>query len=213
MTNQCKFTPVTTKILTPRRALALAAACFTLGALGVSHARAQADLTFTGGLGTPLALTLNAPVTYVVTTAGGEDSAPLFDFQSVGNLFSSRPGMNGTITFTVNSGTAQTLTTLNSGIGAGSLAATDAYLYGEFPGVAVGDTVVLNAGTLTTNGNFAGAPPAGGSYQTFLFDDEGIRLSAGNGIAGAAPEPSTWAAVLGGVGVLGIVLHRRAARM
>ena len=188
-----------------RLVLTLAAA----GLAAASSARAQALLAFSGGNGTPLTLTLNAPISYTVTRAGATLNAPYFDFQGVGNVFSSRYNLGGTITFTINAGAAQGFGTLASGFSAGSEAATDAYLYGSMPGVAVGNTVTLNAGTLTTTGNFAGAPPAGGSFQTFLFDGNGNKLDAVNGVAGPVPEPSTWALLGVGAGALGFDLRRR----
>ena len=194
-----------------RRSLALAVAVLGLAALGASHALAQASLTFGGGLGMPLTLTLNAPVTYVVTMAAA--NAPYVVFQSVGNVLGSRP-VSGTLTFTINGGAPQSFTYLNSGAsgGGGAEVPADAFLYGSMPGLAVGNTVVLNAGTLTTTGNFTGAPPASMSYQTFLTDGNDDKLDAVNGVS-AAPEPSTWALMdLGAAGV-GLTLRRRATRV
>lgn len=189
--------------------LSLLAAALALATLGVSHACAQANLTFSGGLGAPLTLTLNSPVTYTITVSNNH--APIFLFQGVGNAFNnSSPAVSGTITFTIDGGAAQTFTTMNSGNVNGSRAANDVYTYGALPGVAVGDTVVLNTGTLTTTANFAGAPPASGSYQTFITNPAGSQLDAVNGVS-AAPEPSTWAFVAAGMGLLGVTLHRRRA--
>ena len=194
-----------------RRALALAVAALSLSALGASHAHAQAMLTFGGGNNKPLTLTLNAPVTYKVTTAAA--NAPFVVFQSVGNVLGSVP-VSGMLTFTINGGAAQMFTYLNSGAsgGGGAEVPADAFLYGSEPGLAVGDTVVLNAGTLTTTGNFAGAPPASGSFQTFLTDGNDDKLDAVNGVS-TAPEPSTWALLSLAVGGLGLTLRRHAARV
>ena len=84
----------------------------------------------------------------------------MFVFQDIGNVFGNTPTVSGSITFTINGGTAQTFTRFFSGVANGSIASGDVVLAGAQPGVAVGNTVVLAAGTLTTTGNFAGAPPA-----------------------------------------------------
>ena len=190
------------------------AAVLGLAALGATHARAQALLTFSGGLGTPLTLTLNAPVTYAITTAGSASSSPYFIFQGVGNVYNTDfPIVSSTLTFTINGGPAQTVDSAGSGFPVRSIAATDVLVYGSQPGLAVGDTVVLGVGTLTTTGNYAGAPPAGGSFQTFIADGAGNKLDAVNGVS-AAPEPSTWALLGAGIlGLGGLTLrqHRRAA--
>ena len=88
----------------------------------------------------------------------------------------------------------------------------DTYIYGDAEPVAVGNTVVLSAGTLTTDDNFAGAPPSGGSFQTFVVDNSANRLDAVDGVS-VAPEPGTWALLGLGAGLLGLTLRRRAARM
>ena len=75
----------------------------------------------------------------------------------------------------------------------------------------MGNTVVLQAGTLTTISNFAGAPPAGGSFPTFIADNKGNKLDPVNGVAGV-PEPSTWALLGLGVAGLGVVTLRRSRR-
>ena len=91
-----------------RRVLTLAAICCSLATLGAAHAHAQADLTFSGGNGAPLSLTLNAPVTYLVMTAP-DGTASFFVFQGVGNIFGGGQigdTVSSTITFTINVGAA-----------------------------------------------------------------------------------------------------------
>lgn len=192
-----------------RLTLTLGAAFGTFCALAISDARAQADLTFSGGLGMPLTLALDTPVTYTVTTASSDD-APQFDFQGVGNFFSDDYIVTGNITFAINGGDPQDISFLQSGSNVGSVATEDARISDSEPGVEVGDVVVLSAGTLTTRVNYPGAPPAGGSFETFLFDGSGTKLDLDNGVA--APEPSTWALVGIGAGGLSLAMRRRSAR-
>lgn len=148
-------------------------------------------------------------MTYAITTNGANGISPFFIFQGVGDVFGgSFPSVSGTITFSINGGSAQSITGENSGVAAGSLAANDIYMFGSLAGVAVGDIVTLTAGTLTTTSNVAAAPPASGSFTTFIIDGNGTKISA-NGVS-AVPEPTTWATLLGGLGLLaGVQLFRR----
>ena len=191
-----------------RLVLTLAAAVLGLATLGAGHARAQAMLTFAGGNNTPLTLTLNAPVTYLITTTSGQGFDRNFVFQGVGDVFNdSRMTVNGTITFTINGGAAQTFNTIDSGGIFGVVRPADVFIHGATPGVMAGDTVVLTAGTLST-GNYSGAPPAGGSFQTFMTDGNGARLTAANGVS-VVPEPSTYALLALGTAAFGLVLRQR----
>ena len=198
-----------TKTNSLRRALTLAAACLTLGTLGLSHARAQANLTFTGGEGTPLTITLDQPVTYVITTAVTAGSGPVFLFENVGDVFTFDTAGTGTLAFTLNAGTPQSLPFSRSDYTGGVQVPTDLEIasLSYDPVLAVGDVVTLQAGSLTTSYDFAGAPPASASYPTFIADFYGDRLTALDGVS-AVPEPSTWALLAAGTGLLGLTLRR-----
>ncbi len=172
-------------------------------------ARGQANLTFSGGNGSPLSLTLSQPVVYTITT--GFNVGPFFIFQNVGDPFHHLGStVVGNIRFTINGGASQVLYTMNSGENVGVVTANDLYIYGDEPGANAGDAILLSAGTLTTLANVAAPPPANRSYTTFITDGSGNLVST-NGIA--IPEPRSAALlVAGGVGFLFLVRRPRRSR-
>lgn len=161
-------------------------------ACGLS-AYGQADITFSGGNGSPLTLTLTESVSYTVTQSSST-TAPVFDFQNMGNLFSNPAFGSGTLSFTIN-GTSYAVDGMDSG-GGDTLAFNT-----TFPGVVENETVTLNAGTFTTTDDYAGAPPSDGNFYTYLTDENSDILSD-PGTAIAAPEPSAWIILLAGLGCL-----------
>ncbi len=182
---------------TPYRAFMRTILCLILffATVGLSHsAHGQATLTFSGGLGTPLTLTLSQPVTYTLTSSS-DAFGPLFLFNGVGNLFAgSFPAVTGTITHSLNGASGTTFRNLNSGQTGNSLATNDVTASNNtalIDSFFVGQVYVLSAGTLTTTGNYAGNAPAGGVFTTYMTDVAGNRISS-NGVS-LVPEPSTWA--------------------
>lgn len=192
----------TRKALSTRSTLA---ALTLLGIAALPHtAQAQANLTFSGGSGSPLTMTLTAPLNYTITSAAS--NAPLFVFQGVGNPFLTVGwSVTGTVTFSINGGVARTVTFINSGAARGNVAANDVYIAGSLPGVAVGDTVLLSAGALTTTSNIAAAAPANGAYSSFVASSTtALKIST---FGSSAPEPGTL--VLLALGMVGGVIARR----
>ncbi len=181
-------------------------------ALGVSSSAFGVVLNFSGGGGTPLSMTLASPVSYTITQAVGGSSAPAFIFQGTGNPFlnASRPVI-GSITFSVNGGAAQTITTANSGIALGAVGFNDTYFFGTLLPFALGDTVLLSAGALTTTANIAGAAPAGGDFQSFISTGSGTNISTFGTTVGNAPDAGSTAALLG-LGLLGLLSFTRISR-
>ena len=205
----------------PRLSLArqavLPALAVGLTALLAPSANAQANLTFSGGSGTPLTLTLAAPITYTVIQADPNNPI-VFLFKGVGNPTNSTffP-VTSTITFRVNNGAAQTITNLRSGFSGGVLAANDLFIFGTYAGINVNDIVTLTAGTVTTNGNVAAAAPAAGSFTTFLTSNSAARLSNDGVAITAAPEPASLALISVGFvgctlapGMVGMIARRKA---
>lgn len=169
------------KITFPSRRLSLVItllSAFSLAPL----AQGQADLSWGGGNGTPLTLTIARPITYTITSAS---TGPSFVFDGAAPNFDGNPVfLSGTITFSLNNTAAQqAIWVLAAGSQVNALSPDDAYMFLDRPGVSVGDTITLTAGTLTANANYPEAPPTGGTFSTFVSDDDGVRLSA-NGRSG-----------------------------
>lgn len=182
-----------------------------LSSQGAAHA--QANLRFSGGSGTPLTITLAAPITYTITTAAlGAGNAPYFLIQGVGNLIGGGgAGVTVTtnITLRINGGAALSLTNVASGGSGGAVTPSDLITFGSsaLPGVNVGDVVTLSAGSMTTTTNVASAAPGTGSFVTFITGVLATRIS-GNGIA--SPEPGTLALLaLGTLACTGGIVARR----
>jgi hypothetical protein len=194
------------RIITLSLASALMATAFLAS---TNSAHAQANLTFSGGSGTPLTVNFTSPITYTITTPPASFS-PIFVFQGVGDVFSGYPGITTTLTYTINGGAAQTIDYVGSSYTGGDMLANDIYVYGSLPGVSVGDTVLLSAGALTTTGNIASAAPTNGVYTTFIVQNNATSIS-GSGIssAAAAPEPASLSLLaLGGLGMLAKRRHK-----
>lgn len=180
---------------------------FTIAALAAPllSASAQANLTFSGGNGNPLAITLSAPVEYMINTAP-PFASPSFVFTGMGNVFAGLPSFTGSMNFSVNGAGAYALSQIGSGYTGGALVNADAFLFGfafSQP-LMIGDVVRLNVGTLTSTANFAAAAPTSRAYETFLADDPGAKRSTfGVSTTSVVPEPASFA--LMGAGLLALV--------
>lgn len=164
---------------------------------------ADAELTFAGGSGAPLTITLETPMVYIATVSSG--SAPAFIFKNVGSFYSGIFYTEGDITFSINGGAAQAITGTQWNFSNNDVTAVDLILFGDFGTVNAGDMVRLNAGTITTVDNMAGTLiPASGAYESFISDQPGDNIGSGS----AVPEPSPLA--LGVVGLAGVFMLCRA---
>ncbi len=166
-------------------------------------ARAGVIVSFSGGNGTPITLTLPQPVDYAITSSTPTLSGPYFVFQNVGNIFAGGFDNAGssTITYSVNGGPAQSLTSLANNQAPNPI---DLTILGTQTGATVGNIVRLNAGTFTSSVNVAAAPPMNGSYDTFVVDNNGAQHS---GLGVSVPEPQS--AVILASGAMGLMFGRR----
>lgn len=186
--------------------LALFVACvggvgLSLGFAGGNAAHAQAQLTFAGGNGGPITLTLLNSLTYTVFAV---PSAQLyFDFDGVGGPIVSGTG-SGTITYSVNGGAPQVIDSLTNGFAAGSVTPDDLALRGLFIALGVGDTVTLTPGTFTTAFGFNGTF-TNGTYATRLSDFGGNFV----GTVVSAPEPTSVAFALPLLTGMAVCVRRR----
>ena len=164
----------------------------------------QALLTFSGGNGGAVTLTLNAPVTYTITTANTVPFPEQFVFAAAGDPYSGGNALGGgSLAFTVNGGAPTSITTGRSN-GTVYLAASSSTT------LAVGYVVTLTAGSYTSVNTFAAPVSSNGSYVTYITSASGTVLSGG-GVE--TPEPSTWALLGLGAAGMSLVLRRRAARV
>lgn len=178
----------------------------------VVSAAAQVNLVVGGGAGTPLSITVSTPVTYTITKV--PTSNYYFAFKSFGDVFSaSFPSPSGSIGFQINGGaTTYFLDRFNSGVAGGDVVGSDLYVFTDMgvPGLAVGDVITLNTGTLATIGPVFANAPASGSFESFIFNEIGDRISS-NAVS-TVPEPASLA--LMGAGFVGLAgaARRKAAR-
>ncbi len=144
----------------------------------------------------------NAPAKYL-----GNDSVYLngtFSFQLMDN--SSIDDLSASLTFT--DGAGDTLAHALPAFSAGS------YVSFSF-------TLNQNGGWTYTPASGTGSPATQAEFQAVLANvsslfvpgdfHSGAELTSLDNVALSVPEPSTWAAVVGGAGLLGLALHRRAA--
>ena len=177
-------------------------------AAAVTSAQAQADLSFSGGSGAPLSVTLLQPVTYTITTDDPTGAGPVFLFQGIGNPLMGTPtGVSGNMTYEIDGGPPLTLTEASTGFSGGDVNTTDLVTEGNVPGTYTNDVVTLYPGTLTTTTGIAAPAPSDGMYNTFVINGTISARVSQNGMM--VPEPSAWMLAACGLAALGWTLRRR----
>src|SRR4028118_744809 len=113
----------------------LIATVFVL-AIYIPVVHAQANLTFEGGNGSPLTITLQQSVTYTINNSNCSAGGPVFIFDEAGNPFlGAFLPVTGTMTFFINGGTAQPITAAASGVTtANNISPNDIFVFGAQTG-------------------------------------------------------------------------------
>jgi hypothetical protein len=174
-------------IRVPSARLAFAIALPFVHALASSPARAgNVEVNFSGGNGAPLTITLPHPIRYDVVNDTSNPGAN-FVFQGTGNATGGTVrAVTGTISYTLNGGTRFDIDSAGT-FALGVVSSDDLSLFrNSSPGLALGDIMLLDVGTVSTTTTVAAAPPSSGFYSTILVDNNGVQLGTGAYV----PEPA-----------------------
>ena len=200
----------------------LYAACAAAVALAAVGGAAHATPLAPGGVVTPTASTLGTAT--FVTSTSGVINASTFSANYTSSVYRETTGTYDFVySFTDNTGSANSVESFTAYNFAGFT--TDAsYVAGS--GMAPIDAKSNTSGSVITY-DFTGVTPGSASDQLIIrtngfgYTSGTMSLqdgSAGSGVGysptavSAAPEPGTWALMLGGVGLIGLMLRGRLAR-
>ena len=159
---------------------------------------------------------ITAPITFTITTPGNLGGFVLDEWVTSDGGDNSA-NLSPNLAFSVNGIAASNVYGFHDNLNstASNITANDGYFYyvsGTTTALAVGNTVTLLAGTYTIPAvaNFNVQANQTFTGNMFVINSSGSALS---GATSAVPEPSTWALLVVGAGLLGFVtLRRRNAR-
>lgn len=167
-----------------------------------SSLRAQ-NLTFSGGNGMPLTITLLGPVYYTLTSSGYHNIGLLVDGFALDN------GYTGGGSLSISNNAASPVFFYYSGPGTrlGLPANSSFFSTPVAQTFSAGDTVVLNPGTFTTTYDYPDAPPMNGTYASHLIAEFGDYPTISD--KGTSVPETGWTAFLLAVGLLPLLGFRR----
>ena len=174
------------------RLLAAVASCALVCWLSSSSSvlAVPVQVDFSGANGEQFTVTIPQPITYNVTN-NTPNTGIVFVFRDVGTIFGptfiSGPNGNGsTIGYTVDGGPFTLVDRVGNRSNVGTLDSDDLLLLANnsTDAIALDDTIVLSAGTLTSQVSTNSAVPASGLYEAMIVDRQGLQLGS------AVPEPA-----------------------
>ncbi|MDP0500982.1 MAG: PEP-CTERM sorting domain-containing protein [Verrucomicrobiota bacterium JB022] len=181
-----------------------------LGALlacgGSSFAAVNIDIT--GGNGSPLVIYLPA-ISYEITEARSSNIFLAFTGTNL-TPFGARTPI-GDVTLSINGGEGISFVYGISNYNGVDIDPGDLYFYTDPMPLSVGDIVTVSAGTLTFSSSYADPAPGSLSVESFIATSSVRRISNDGVQAPVVPEPSTYAAIAGALGLAFVALRRRKA--
>ena len=182
-----------------------------------AYIRTSGGASFDTGTPTPT-IQITAPITLTIATTGNVSFLAFDEWVtndgSATNVLGTPSGQLLSYTLAGTAGTAS-ITRLADNLNGtlGSITANDGYIvFTSSFNVTAGQTLTIQPDTFTfgSNSNFNPNTPLAFTGNIYLANNTGMALTAPTSVD-QVPEPSTWAALLAGAGMLGFALRRRRA--